>query len=66
MSGTGYSDENCVKTSVCSKCEVLKTWNHWCHHDPSLCDDCYYVGGKYHKLTKEQAVAIESQKSIDI
>lgn len=59
MSGTGYTDPNYVKTAVCSKCGGHKTWNYWWHHDDTLCDDCYYAGGKYHDLTKEEAMRIE-------
>ena len=59
MSGTGYQDPSCVKTAVCSKCEGYKTWNYWWHHDESLCNDCYYIGGKYKNLTKEEAMRLE-------
>jgi hypothetical protein len=54
-------DESCVTTGVCPHCEELKTWNHWYHHDPALCDDCYFSSGKYYKMTKEE---IEVQKII--
>jgi hypothetical protein len=42
MSGTGFVDEDYVKTAVCEKCGELKTWNYWYHWNPNLCDDCYY------------------------
>lgn len=61
MSGTGYTDPSCVKTAVCSKCEGYKTWNYWYHIDDTLCDDCYYIGGKYKNLTKEEAMEIEKK-----
>lgn len=54
MSGTGYQNNDCVKTDICSKCGLLKTWNYWYHHDSSLCDDCYYIGGKYYDISKEE------------
>ena len=59
MSGTGYQDPSYVKTAVCSKCEGFKTWNYWYHSDDTLCDDCYYIGGKYKTLTKEKAMKAE-------
>lgn len=67
MSGTGYTDPSCWKTAYCSKCGGFKTWNYWYHSDPSLCDDCYYIGGKYRDLTKEEAMAQEklSEKEDD-
>lgn len=59
MSGTGYTDPSCIKTDVCSKCEGYKTWSYWYHYDENLCDDCYYIGGKYKDLQKEEAMEIE-------
>ena len=61
MSGTGYTDPRYVKTAVCSKCEGLKTWNYWYHHDDTLCSDCYYSGAKYYNLTKEEAMYYERE-----
>lgn len=60
-SGTGYQDPDYFKTAVCSKCEGLKRWNYWYHSDDSLCNDCYYIGGKYYDLTKEEAMELEKQ-----
>lgn len=63
MSGTGHIDPSCVKTAICSKCEGHKTWNYWYHSDDTLCDDCYYIGGKYKNVTKEEAVEMERVKT---
>ena len=65
MSGTGYQDPDCVKTAVCSKCEGYKTWNYWWHSDDTLCDDCYYIGGKYKDLTKEEAMKLEKARKFN-
>lgn len=54
MSGTGYQDSKYVKTSVCKKCKQTKTWNYWYHFDEELCDDCYYIDGKYNELNKDK------------
>lgn len=61
MSGVDQSKENFVK-GICSKCEERKTWNIWYHSDPTLCDDCYYVNGKYYRMTKDE---IQQMKSIE-
>ena len=61
MSGTGFQSDY-VKSAKCSKCEGHKTWNYWYHYDDTLCDDCYYIGGKYKNLSKEEAMALEKEK----
>lgn len=63
MGGTGYQDPSCVKTAICSKYEEHKTWNYWYHSDDGLCDDCYYIGGKYKDLTKEEVMRLEKMTS---
>ena len=59
MSGTGYTDSRYTKTAICAKCKGYKTWNYWYHTNEHLCDDCYYVTGKYYNMSKEQAVRME-------
>lgn len=61
MSGTGYVDPDFWQTSRCSKCESVKTWNTWYHSDPTLCDDCYFIGGKYYDVSKEDAIRMERE-----
>lgn len=62
MSDTLFQHPDTVTTGICSKCEGHKTWNHWYHHDKTLCDDCYYHGAMYKLLTKEEAVQAEKNR----
>ena len=51
-----------IKTGKCEKCGRIKTWDYWYHNNPNLCDDCYYINGRFYKMATNDVKKIIAEE----